>query len=195
MGKDSWTDIVARANAAASQPVLFIPWPGRPEAWDGWVEVFKTAGYAALAPPWPSDSVPRSDLIAPLTRRSSQAAQALNSRPAIVGHGLGGMIAQVLAGEGVSAAAVAIAPSPLPDAAAAPSHASMVRRVPLMIMAGDQDEIVAMPSARAAFERQRRESNAVSEFTVFAGRGHTLTTDPGWPEVAEAALRFVQRFV
>jgi pimeloyl-ACP methyl ester carboxylesterase len=195
MGGDPWIDIVARANAAASQPVLFIPGQAGALAWDGWVEVFETAGYAALTPPWSSVAVadPTPPMIGDLVRRFSDIAQALNSRPAIIGHGLGGLITQVLAGEGVSAVAVAIAP--LPDPGLAQARATSVRRSALMIMAGDQDQIVPFAVARAAFDHQRRSSDAVSEFTAFAGRGHTLTTDPGWLEVAETALRFVQRFV
>ena len=34
----------------------------------------------------------------------------------------------------------------------------------------------------------------VSEITEVKGRGHTLTIDSGWREVAEEALAFVKRF-
>lgn len=195
MGGNPWTDIVARANAAASQPVLFIPGQARSLAWDGWTEVFENAGYAALTPPWPADVVadPTPEIVSDLIRRFSDIAQALNSRPAIIGHGLGGLITQLLAGEGAAAAAVAIAP--FEDTGLARLRTPSVRRGALLIMAGDQDHAVPLAVARAAFERQRRDSDAVSEFTAFAGRGHKLTTESGWLDVAETALRFVQRFV
>jgi non-heme chloroperoxidase len=34
----------------------------------------------------------------------------------------------------------------------------------------------------------------VTEITKVPNRGHSLTTDSGWREVADAAPRFVQRF-
>jgi hypothetical protein len=35
----------------------------------------------------------------------------------------------------------------------------------------------------------------VTEIVKISDRGHLLTIDTGWREVAETALRFVQRFV
>jgi hypothetical protein len=35
----------------------------------------------------------------------------------------------------------------------------------------------------------------VTEIVEIAGRGHALTIDHGWREVAETALSFVRRFV
>jgi non-heme chloroperoxidase len=35
----------------------------------------------------------------------------------------------------------------------------------------------------------------VTEFREIPNRGHALTIDGGWREVADAALAFVQRFV
>jgi hypothetical protein len=35
----------------------------------------------------------------------------------------------------------------------------------------------------------------VTDFLEFEGRGHALTIDSGWREVAERTLGFVQRFV
>ncbi len=188
-----WTDIVARANAAARQPVLFIPDQARPLAWDGWAKVFENAGYAALTPSWPSGNAePASQTITDLVERFAEMAQALNDRPAVIGHGFGGLIAQVLAGNGLSPAAVAVAP--LQGAARTLNPA--VRAGALLVMAGKQDQTVPLSAARAIFaQQQQRRSDAVSEFAAFAGRGHTLTTGTGWPELAETALRFVQRFV
>jgi non-heme chloroperoxidase len=34
----------------------------------------------------------------------------------------------------------------------------------------------------------------VTEIVKFAGRGHALTIDSGWRDVADTALAFVQRF-
>jgi hypothetical protein len=35
----------------------------------------------------------------------------------------------------------------------------------------------------------------VTEFVEMGGRGHSLTIDDGWREVADTALAFVERFV
>jgi hypothetical protein len=48
--------------------------------------------------------------------------------------------------------------------------------------------------SRAAYKKQGRNEN-VTEFLEFEGRGHALTIDSGWREVAERTLGFVQRFV
>jgi hypothetical protein len=48
--------------------------------------------------------------------------------------------------------------------------------------------------ANAAFKRQRQ-NQAVTEIKRLPNRGHSLTIDHGWREVAETALAFVKRFV
>ncbi len=48
--------------------------------------------------------------------------------------------------------------------------------------------------ANAAYKKQQR-NPGVTEIVEIAGRGHALTIDSGWREVADTALAFVQRFV
>jgi len=48
--------------------------------------------------------------------------------------------------------------------------------------------------ANAAYERQSR-NEAVTEIVEMPGRGHSITIDHGWREVAETARAFVRRFV
>ena len=43
--------------------------------------------------------------------------------------------------------------------------------------------------------KQYRHSTALTELRQFEGRGHSLTIDSGWREVAEIALAFIRRFV
>jgi non-heme chloroperoxidase len=69
------------------------------------------------------------------------------------------------------------------------SHA----RGPLLIVSADDDNTVPWSIAHAAFKRQRRNPN-VTEIVKVAGRGHALTIDSRWREVAETALGFVRRF-
>ena len=66
-------------------------------------------------------------------------------------------------------------------------------RGPLMIMSGEKDNTVPTVVARAAFDRQS-DNPGITEFVEVAGRGHSLTIDHGWREVAEAALVFLRRF-
>jgi pimeloyl-ACP methyl ester carboxylesterase len=187
-------------------------------------------------------------------------------KPAAVGHSFGGLIAQILAGRGLSAATVAIDPAPfrgvLPLPISALKSASPVLgnpanrhravpltyeqfrfafanavsedeakrlydtfavpapgaplfeaaaanlnpwtdvkvdtksadRGPLLIVSGEKDHTVPRALCDAAFKKQRR-NDGITEFVEIPGRGHALTIDDGWREVAETALRFVQRFV
>ena len=66
-------------------------------------------------------------------------------------------------------------------------------RGPLLIIDGEKDHTVPWAIANASYKRQRRNS-AVTEIAKIANRGHSLTIDSGWREVAERALEFVQRF-
>jgi pimeloyl-ACP methyl ester carboxylesterase len=67
-------------------------------------------------------------------------------------------------------------------------------RGPLLIIDGELDHTVPWAIANASFKKQRRNEN-VTEIVKMDGRGHSLTIDHGWREVADTALAFVQRFV
>jgi pimeloyl-ACP methyl ester carboxylesterase len=66
------------------------------------------------------------------------------------------------------------------------------RTKPLVIMQGLEDRTVTPAMGRTAAKIQSR-SNAETDFVEFAGRSHFLLAEPGWEEVAEAALEFVRR--
>ena len=66
-------------------------------------------------------------------------------------------------------------------------------RGPLLIIDGEKDHTVPWAIANAAYKRQRR-NPAVTEIVKVPNRGHSLTIDSGWREVADTALKFVQRF-
>jgi pimeloyl-ACP methyl ester carboxylesterase len=190
----------------------------------------------------------------------------LDKKPAVMGHSTGGLLAQLIADRGLSAATVAIDPGPfrgvlpLPVSTlrvslpvlrnplnrgraitlsrdqfkygwanaldehetealyetyhvAAPGVALMQmananlnpfteakldprnpNRGPLLIINGEKDHTVPWAIANAAFKRQRR-NEAVTEIKEMPNRGHSLTIDSGWREVAQTALDFVKRFV
>ena len=67
-------------------------------------------------------------------------------------------------------------------------------RGPLLIISGELDHTVPWAIANASFKRQER-NPGVTEITEIKGRGHALTIDNGWREVADTALEFVKRFV
>src|SRR3954449_6947786 len=67
-------------------------------------------------------------------------------------------------------------------------------RGPLLIISGEKDNTVPWSIANASYKKQKR-NEAVTEITEMKGRGHALTIDSGWREVADTALAFVKRFV
>jgi non-heme chloroperoxidase len=67
-------------------------------------------------------------------------------------------------------------------------------RGPLLVMSGEKDHTVPPAVAHASFKQQQRNSG-VTEIVTIKNRGHALTIDSGWREVADTALAFVRRFV
>jgi pimeloyl-ACP methyl ester carboxylesterase len=63
-------------------------------------------------------------------------------------------------------------------------------RGPLLLISGIEDHTVPDVTTRASF-RQYRESGAITELKQFEGRGHSLTIDSGWQDVATACLRWL----
>jgi pimeloyl-ACP methyl ester carboxylesterase len=68
-------------------------------------------------------------------------------------------------------------------------------RGPLLIISGEKDHTVPWAIANASFKKQQRNEAAVTEIVEIPGRGHALTIDSGWRDVADTALGFVKRFV
>jgi pimeloyl-ACP methyl ester carboxylesterase len=67
-------------------------------------------------------------------------------------------------------------------------------RGPLLIIDGEKDNTVPWAIANASFKKQRR-NEGVTEIVQIPNRGHALTIDSGWRDVADTALTFVKRFV
>jgi non-heme chloroperoxidase len=105
-------------------PVVFVHglWL-LPSSWERWATVFEEAGYAPVLAGWPGDA----DTVAQARANPDSVARkkigeiadhiagqigALPKKPAIVGHSFGGLLAQMLAGRGLSVASVAIDPAP-----------------------------------------------------------------------------------
>ena len=64
-------------------------------------------------------------------------------------------------------------------------------RGPLLIIDGEHDHTVPWAIANAAFKRQRR-NPGMTKIVRAPNRGHSLTIDHGWPDVAQTALDFVR---
>jgi pimeloyl-ACP methyl ester carboxylesterase len=272
------TQQIEQANASGRTPVVFIHglWV-LASSWANWADLFEEAGYAAVTPLWPDDpdtveqARANPDLFAKKTLgqiadHTADVIGKLNNKPAVMGHSTGGLLCQMIADRGLSAASVAIDPGPfrgvlpLPISAlksalpvlknplnrgravtltldefkygwanalseeeakqlyetyhvAAPGVALMQmananlnpfseasvdtrnpERGPLLIINGEKDHTVPWAIANASYKRQKR-NEAVTEIVEIPNRGHSLTIDSGWREVAETALAFVQRFV
>jgi non-heme chloroperoxidase len=63
----------------------------------------------------------------------------------------------------------------------------------LLIISGEKDNTVPWAIANASY-KQQQDNAGVTEIIEIKGRGHALTIDSGWQEVAETALTFVKRF-
>jgi len=121
---DRASEQVARANASGRVPVVFVHglWL-LPSSWDRWAELFAAAGYAPVSPGWPDDPETVSEAnahpdvfanktVGAVADHYSEVIAGLARRPAVIGHSFGGLIAQMIAGRGQSAATVAIDAAP-----------------------------------------------------------------------------------
>ena len=112
------------ANATGRQPVVFVHglWL-LPSSWDRWATVFEEAGYVALTPGWPDDpdtvaeakahpEVMAHKTVGQVADHFAEIIRGLKRKPTVIGHSFGGLLVQILAGRGLSAATVAIDPAP-----------------------------------------------------------------------------------
>jgi non-heme chloroperoxidase len=118
------TEQIERANMTGLTPVVFVHglWL-LPHSWDRWATVFVEAGYAPVQPGWPDDpetveeakahpEVFAHKTVGQIADHNAEVIRQLKTKPAVIGHSFGGLIAQILAGRGLSAATVAIDPAP-----------------------------------------------------------------------------------
>jgi len=121
---DHESEQIEKANATGRTPVVFVHglWL-LPSSWDRWRKVFEDAGYTTIAPGWPDDpntveeanahpEVLAKKTVGQIADHFEDVIAKLTVRPAVIGHSFGGLLAQILAGRGVSDATVAIDPAP-----------------------------------------------------------------------------------
>ena len=103
---------IERANQSGLRPVVFVHglWL-LSSSWDRWRARFEEAGFTTIAPGWPDDPESIEDaranpdafaakMVQEVTDHYLEAIAALTSKPAVVGHSFGGLIAQKIAGAG-----------------------------------------------------------------------------------------------
>src|SRR5690348_3030850 len=113
---------IEAANASGTSPVVFIHglWL-LPSSWANWADLFKQSGYAPLTPDWPDDpetveearanpEVLAGKTLKQIADHTADVIGELDTKPVLMGHSTGGLVAQMLAGRGLSAATVAIDP-------------------------------------------------------------------------------------
>jgi non-heme chloroperoxidase len=117
-------DEIDQVNATGRTAVVFIHglWL-LPSSWDRWAGVFEQAGYAPLTPGWPDDpdtveqanahpEVFAQKTVGQVADHFADVIGRLERKPAVVGHSFGGLLAQIIAGRGLSAVTVAIDSAP-----------------------------------------------------------------------------------
>jgi pimeloyl-ACP methyl ester carboxylesterase len=253
------------------RPVVFIHglWL-HADSWENWIVLFREHGYDSIAPSWPGvaptvDEARRRAReaggvgIEDVVRHYAGLMRVLPEMPIVIGHSFGGLVAQILLGRSLAAAAVAIDAAPvhgvfvlpwsalrivskallnplhwslpvalterefrygfgnavsaeesayLYDRFAIPSTGRPLfqaafaslnpwaestvetgnpTRGPLLLVAGERDRTVPPAITRATFARYNR-SPALTDLIEMRGRGHSLTIDSGWREVAATTL-------
>jgi non-heme chloroperoxidase len=115
---------IDRANGNGRAPVVFIHglWL-LPSSWERWATLFDEAGFAVLTPGWPDDpeTVQEADAnpdalarktIGQVADHFAQVIGKLKTKPAVIGHSVGGLLTEIIAGRGLASASVAISPAP-----------------------------------------------------------------------------------
>jgi len=115
---------IERANATDRTPVVFVHglWL-LPSSWDRWAAFFDEAGYAAITPGWPDDPETVEEakahpeafahkMFGQVADHFAKVIGRLKKKPIVIGHSFGGLITQMLAGQGLAVASVAIDPAP-----------------------------------------------------------------------------------
>src|SRR5258705_13683766 len=106
-------------------PIVFIHglWL-HSNTWVPWMEFFSEQGYKTMNPGWPGDGSTveesRENIAAIANHGITEIADSyakvigsLSSKPIVIGHSFGGLIAQILLGRDIVSAAIAIDPAPM----------------------------------------------------------------------------------
>lgn len=236
--------------------------------WDKWIPYLESKGFKCIAPSWKLHDGEPAQLRAQhpnatlgkltlddVLEQFTDIARGLNEKPILIGHSMGGLVAQILLNREVGAAGIALDPAPpqgvftvswsflktnfpiinplasvdepmlmtleqfqyafvntlsyaeqkaayekycLPESRrlgrgslSAAGHVDYVKtRAPLIITGGGSDHIIPARLSRANFAKYKNAANV--SFKEFAGRDHFLIGSPGWQEVADYAVEWLQ---
>ncbi len=234
-----------------------------PRIWEHWLPRFAERGYSGVAPAWPGCDRPPAELraagqdpalasltFADLVAQFGAVSEASGPEAIVIGHGIGGLVAQILVDRGAVAAGVALnsaspraifpdgrrawrlfgrgaASSSLalsfedfaafignalpPDLQAAafdryiaPGAHQVARGArdagasidfakahpPLLLTTGVLDRAVRPRLAFDDFSRYRQRG-AITDFRAFDGRGHMAVVEPGWEEIADLVVNWL----
>src|SRR5947209_5197624 len=177
---------IDEANASGRPAVVLIHglWL-LPSSWDRWSALAGEEGYAALTPSWP-DARGRAVTLT-LDQFKYGWANALSEEEAA-------QLYETFHVAGPGAPLFQAATANLNPWTEAKVDTTNPKRGPLLILDGGVDHTVPWAIANASYKKQRH-NNGVTEIAKIPNRGHSLTIDSGWREVADSALAFVKRFV
>ncbi len=240
-----------------------------PLCWEEWIKRFEFKGYRCLAPAWLYHDAPVEVLrkkfpdpalgkltMGDLVMQFTALIQAASEKPILIGHSMGGLLAQLLLNRGLGAAGIVVHSGPpqgvfvlsypylkssfpiinplkpvdepmwmsfkqfqysfvntlpLPEQQAVyekycvPESRRVGRspltpvthidyektRVPLIFFAGGADHIIPAALNRANFVKYQK-AGAPVEYREFAGRSHFTIREPGWEQVADAAMAWIE---
>jgi pimeloyl-ACP methyl ester carboxylesterase len=200
------------AAATKRHPLIFIHglWI-HSDAWQPWLEMFESHGYSVSAPGWPGDG--------PTVAATRENPEALNNvgiaemvdhyaeligspevKPIAIGHSFGGLIAQELLAKNAVAAAVAIDPAPIKGVKALP-YAQLKSAFPVLSNPANLHRNVSLTAKQFHYSFGNTVTEEVfamyskgrsdTEFHTFEGKGHSLTIDNGWKDVADVTLNWL----
>jgi pimeloyl-ACP methyl ester carboxylesterase len=262
-------------NNSAKLTIVFIHglWL-HAESWNKWIEFFRENDYATVAASWPGDSATTESTrenpaavagygVKEISDHIAGQLKAFDKKPILIGHCVGGLVAQNLLGLDLAAGAIAIDSAPMKGVSELPLstirfslpvlgnpfdfrravslteqqfrfgftnavseqeakelHAhyaipaparplfqvatatlnprsatrvnvAVQNRGPLLLISGEKDNIIPPVLVRSALKAYHP-STALTEYKEFANRGHSLTIDSGWRDLAEYCLAWLR---
>jgi pimeloyl-ACP methyl ester carboxylesterase len=165
-------------------------------SWDPWRELFDAKGYAPVAPGWPGDqetvaaSRSNPDKIAnhgieDVTRHYASIIDSMPSKPVLIGHSFGGMIAEKLLGEDYGTAAIAIDAAQIKGVLPVPLS-SLHATLPVFKSAANKHKAVSLTAEQFRYSF----GNAISEAESDAIYQKWTIPAPGKPLFEAAAANF-----